>query len=361
MARERNYAIDYVKGWAILFVLLIHANAKYIGTLDHPFDSFLIMDTFGRFSVPFFFGVSGYWIGSRTSKDPRNPAYYAKYWWRIVTLLISWVLLYYLYDAAVTILYGHANELTSMTKGYLNIRTPYYGAQGTGYQLWYLFAVVWSIPALYLFARWSRVGWLLLIGLLLNLVGLLGQSYYVVASFPLSVTRDALFYGLFYLTLGYWLAGQYPKLMIKWRRIPAWAYLALFFLFSAEVIAEQLLLFKPYQSQSIGNYFISSIPMAACLLMFVLANPRFGERSLFGRIGRHAEGIFLIHLFFLDLAQRLIGHLNDESVYRNFFWNLLSAPVLLVVSYVGYKGLQLLKHKIGTYLVFEKGRRHENV
>lgn len=71
---ERNYAIDFFKGLAIYFVVLIHTNpftgARLFGIEGERID--FVIDTVARFAVPLFFAVSGYLLASKMSASS-NP------------------------------------------------------------------------------------------------------------------------------------------------------------------------------------------------------------------------------------------------------------------------------------------------
>ncbi len=74
---ERNYSIDFIKFFATVFVVCIHVNPShddfFLGNQENVLD--VIVDTFARFAVPFFFIVSGYLFMNKIQKHPKPSAY----------------------------------------------------------------------------------------------------------------------------------------------------------------------------------------------------------------------------------------------------------------------------------------------
>lgn len=99
---ERNYTIDFIKFFAIYFVVVIHTG---------PFKNEpLIYETiniFARFAVPFFFMTSGYFLGKnlQTKKDPGQ--YIKKSFIKNLSLYITWIFIFFVYDFFLTILFAN--------------------------------------------------------------------------------------------------------------------------------------------------------------------------------------------------------------------------------------------------------------
>jgi surface polysaccharide O-acyltransferase-like enzyme len=209
--------------------------------------------------------------------------------------------------------------------------------------LWYLLATMWSAVILFFFVRIGKLNLLLIGSFLLNLAGLFGQSYSIIIEFPLSITRDALFYGLFYLTLGFWFATHTQEIQRRIRHIPRSAYLILLCVFSLAQMLERMLLFDPEHLRSNENYYISTIPLVICLFLFVLTHKSLGKGTFIAKVGANTIGIYVIHLFFMDAARKLIAYFGYEAVYETFIWHLFFTPFVMAVSYIGYRALQKAK------------------
>ena len=71
----------------------------------------------------------------------------------------------------------HKHELSKYFEELTTLNLLYYGQGTSGYQLWFVISLAWSITILYLFFRLKKIMLLLILGLCLNLLGLFGQSY----------------------------------------------------------------------------------------------------------------------------------------------------------------------------------------
>src|SRR5574342_709618 len=123
---ERNYAIDFIKFFAILAVLVIHTFPS-----DNQLGYF-ILDNFARFAVPFFFAASGYLFGLKVINNPKSLAYFKKYTIKILKIYVTWFVFYMAYDV-LKILLNAGNVPSELTK-YIDGLTPlnlFYYVQGT--------------------------------------------------------------------------------------------------------------------------------------------------------------------------------------------------------------------------------------
>lgn len=94
---EKNYAIDYIKFYAILSIVAIHTTPfRGINVLGVDGDNInFVIDTFARFGVPFFFMTSGFLFSSKILQSNNHEQYLKKYLLRISKLYVSW---YFFFD-----------------------------------------------------------------------------------------------------------------------------------------------------------------------------------------------------------------------------------------------------------------------
>lgn len=334
---ERNYAIDFIKFFAILAVVVIHTVPK-----DHLIGLF-ILDNLSRFAVPFFFVTSGYLFGKKVM-DHKNPSeYFKKYVIRIAKLYVCWLVFYTIYDVLIICQNGSEvqQELTKYFDEFTLLNILYYGKGTSGYQLWFLTALIWSMIILYGFFRLKKVTTLLIISLVLNLIGLFGQSYSIFFEIPIS-TRDALFIGLFYTTLGfffaYYIEGKYQEALQRSNK----TYLSLFVFFSILQVIEGYMVDKVL-SGSYGEYFISTIFLTTSLFLYVLTNQQLGKGWFLTKIGGNALGIYIIHVFFIDIIDMTLAFLDLNHLSDHLAWKLFDTLLVFSLSYLSYTFLQYVK------------------
>ncbi|WP_419880847.1 acyltransferase [Peribacillus sp. B-H-3] len=336
----RNYAIDYIKFYSIFAVVVIHTFP-----LDH-LAGFYMLDALSRFAVPFFFMSSGYLFGRKITRSKSTETYFIKYLMKLLSIYALWFLFYCIYDISVLFMTHHGAEATDDILHYLDdfalLDLLYYGKGTSGYQLWFLPALVWSIFILYIFFRLKKIHLLILASLILNLAGLLGQSYTMFYKMPIP-TRDALFFGLFYSTLGFFIASHKDK--INKKRMAIKIYVLLFSCFAVLQVIEAYLLDRKL-SGSHGEYFISTIFLTASLFIFVLQYNQHGKNLFVTKIGADSLGIYVIHVFFLNLVN-LYLQTAGLKMSENFIWSLFETLFVFFISFYVYRMLQSAKKMAG--------------
>jgi surface polysaccharide O-acyltransferase-like enzyme len=339
---ERNYAIDFIKFFAIVAVVIIHTFPS-----DHELD-FFIIDNFSRFAVPFFFAASGYLFGLKVTDNPNSSAYFIKYVIKILKIYVCWLIFYILYDVLRIFTAGGSVEhkLTKYTKGLTALNLFYYGEGTSGYQLWFVISLAWSISVLYLFFRLQKVTLLLLLGLCLNIIGLFGQSYSFFYELPVTSTRDALFIGVFYTTVGFWFAYASP--FQQSRKFGRKTYLYWFGIFIILQAAEGYWLEKML-SAKLGEYFLTTISLTVFLFLYTVNNPQKGKGSWISKIGANALGIYAIHVFFIDMVDVLLSKFGLGHVSHHLIWNIIDAFLVFTLSYMAYQLLQSVKSRLSFF------------
>jgi surface polysaccharide O-acyltransferase-like enzyme len=332
---ERNYTIDFIKFFAILAVVIIHTFPS-----DHQL-GFFILDNFSRFAVPFFFVASGYLFGLKVIDNPNSAAYFKKYLIKILKIYVSWLVFYICYDVIRILINGgnDNHELSKYFEGLSVLKLLYYGDGTSGYQLWFVISLAWSIITLYLFYRLKNLTLLLLLGLCFNLAGLFGQSYSIFFEMPIT-TRDALFIGVFYTTVGFWIAFASP--FKKYRSYGKKEYFFWFCFVTALQAAEGYWLEKVLSSKH-GEYFIMTIFLTVFLFLFTVNNPQLGKGVWISKIGSNALGIYAVHVFFIDIVDILLSHFGLGHVSHNLVWNLIDTFLVFTLSYITYLFIQNLK------------------
>jgi surface polysaccharide O-acyltransferase-like enzyme len=345
---ERNYAIDYLKFFAIFAVVLIHtgpfSNVALLG-IDGYYIDFAI-DTLSRFSVPFFFITSGFLFGKKIMSGKNGSEYFSGYLYKLGKLFASWFIFYLLYDLIVKTLFQSfdifsAAELIRYISDNVTKDVFLYG-KSSGYQLWYLVALMWSVLILFIFIHLNKLNALLFISFGLNLIGLFGQSYSGILSLPFD-TRDALYFGLFYTTLGAYIANQEER--IKQKAKKGRVYLTSFIILSFLLLAERGLTVFIYEGK-IGDYFILTIPITLSLFLFAIMRPELGKGSFLTKVGSNAVGIYVIHVFLIKFIRLLVDVSGLGTAEETIIWNLLFSPVVFILSYISYTTLQHVKGRV---------------
>lgn len=326
---KRVYAIDFLKCFAALAVVIIHANpfeqVPLFGLDGETVD--LIVETGMRWAVPFFFMASGYFFGKRVNPGEANPTYLKRYVWSLVKLYATWTAFYLAYDIVMLLWKdgSFAEYIQEEKWSWLNFL--YLGSPTSAPHLWFLAALTWSIVLVYIANRRRQLNFVLGVGLFLNLVGI----FDAVNNFS---TRETLFVGLFYTASGTLLAQREEHILeITHPRI----FFLVPLLFVTQAF-ERLTLFS-------GDYYLSTIPLVWLLFLFALQNKQLGHGTIAAQIGANSDGIYLIHWFILKVILSGIAAAGWEGVRATLAWALLFPPILFVLSYLAFEPIRYLKWK----------------
>ncbi|MBP1948793.1 acyltransferase [Virgibacillus litoralis] len=349
---ERNYTIDFVKFFAILAVVCIHTgtvSGVQLGAIDGDQADFII-DILARFAVPFFFVASGYLFIQKINtidSTKQQFTYFKKYILKLTKLWTAWFAFYFLYDLAINYIETEKSvqAMHVMFQEYLATyftwETLYYGAGHTQYHLWFLLALIWSIAILFIFTKFRLLRVLFIISLGLNIYGLFGQSYSSFFEVALN-TRDALFMGLFYTTLG-GLVGKYAGQVKEFAmKIPVFVYIGVITVFSLVQVLEGYYTIKILEGNE-QNYFLATIPLIIILFMAIIKHNKIGKNSLISKIGANSVGIYVSHVFVMEAIRLLVKRLEITFVQDTILWNILFTPTVFIVAYFLYIGIQQLK------------------
>ncbi|UXI00056.1 acyltransferase [Photobacterium sp. TY1-4] len=332
----RIYAFDTFKFFAIIAVFVIHYMSFYGYGGEDQNGIYLSLNILARFAVPFFFVVAGYLYFFQSQKD--SWGYTWRYVRKLMRMYLVWTLLYLLVDGLG---YQHWQPFSWL-------QALYHGTLGFEI-MWFMTALIIATVLLCLAQHFQRTMHLFLLAGVLHVIGLSGQSYQALLSFEIFIpethtffvnSRDPLFFGLFYLCLGYQLARGDA---IQWfRRAPWPLYLLATLLFSALAVAEGLWLIWGHDSFA-ADYYLMTLPLTLAITALALTLPSEKSPSLLAQLGTHSGEIYLNHGVLNTLVMSLFWYMGAYSdpviaalIFDNLPLQLLLVPVALGVNLLLY-------------------------
>ncbi len=97
--KERNYAIDFIRLFAILGVVAIHVSTAFIDRVTVPFSNYFFFYSFvnqvSRFAVPLFFLISGFLLASKYHSIVSPIDFYKKRLSKVLLPYFVWSLIYF--------------------------------------------------------------------------------------------------------------------------------------------------------------------------------------------------------------------------------------------------------------------------
>lgn len=298
----RNYSLDTLKFVCAIFVIFIHTpQPEVFGNYITP----LI-----RCAVPIFFMISGYFTYGK--KDIKHTIYK-----RITQLLTIFVIVFLFYFSLSFIANGassleHLSILFSYNFILLN-SVPY------SMHLWYIVAYIYVLLIILLVNRFNLYKWLFFITPILLLTALTIGKYseFILGhSFPTNYTRNFLFTGLPFFTLGMIIkkAERLPNIYI------AGVSCAVFYILGfIEVL----------HVKNLGDFYASTIFLSLSIFILFL-NIKHVKDNIFSKVGREDSlYIYLMH-FFIATG---VTQLSNKYTYLTYFSALITLLFTLALIY----------------------------
>jgi surface polysaccharide O-acyltransferase-like enzyme len=326
MAKERLLGVDTVRLFAIVGVIVIHA--EIYESLSHPsIESWarIFVDQLARFAVPFFFVIAGYFWGQkiRAGQAPIPLALVSVK--RLLLLFLIWCLIYLLPFNIADLDQDGSSSLGALFSR--NISVPFEEpgqvlAGGTRPHLWFLPALAISLCLCAMFVE-HRGDWLLFLAAAgLYVVGTLGGAY---ANTPWGLhfannTRDGLFFGLAFVATGYWLS--------KWQPQPYWGWIGLgmFIVGTLGQLLEVGFLLTMHNVFPKQDYVFSTYSTGVGAALIALGNGSWLQNPRLSQWGGLTLGVYLIHYVFVDLLEPL------DVRWNSLAWEVAHVLIILALS-----------------------------
>ena len=335
---DRIHSIDTLRAVAIFFIVIGHVQ-PFRGFDTYGNYIYFVLDTFGQFDVPFFFVTSGYFLAKTVNADNVTATID-----RVARKLGS----FYLLGRVISIIAmlglaaffgGSIMNVFTRLSNFPLIDLLYYG-NAMAVPLWFLTALFFAIVFVSVFVKLEQTRYLLPVAGGVHVFGIIGMSYQMLYHVPFR-TRDALFFGFFYVALGYTIYS------VDWtpdtdRSHLYFAAVCVFFgLQLAEqyaigyVIRDNVLAQEIYMTQ----YTFSTVFFVFAVFAYALSNPQWGRDTVLPRVGKYALGIYLIHvpvMRTLVAMNRVWGPALGVNLRSTLLWQVALPPLVYVLSLAIY-------------------------
>lgn len=322
MSKQYNYCLDFVKGIACVFVVLMHC--EFPGALGTA------VQTISRFCVPLFFMVSGFFCfepeiavtgGGNSLKINKKIKHVAK-----ITINAS---IFYAIFKFLLWLLGKDIDW-SISKGgifsWIVFNQPAWA--GVAGQYWFLFALLYTYLFYYVLLR---LGWIKqaywLAGLMFVVYVIMAQGMHLAGiHIPNMIYRNWLVEGFAYFMLGHWIHNNMEKLKVNNR------------ILITIVIACTLLCFV--ERYIMGRDFgvnIVTIPQVFCLFLYAVNNPS-KHKGRIQEIGkRYSMFVYIIHPAIWHSLEMVYGKVGlSDNLLALYFMPILVVVLTLFVSHLVY-------------------------
>jgi surface polysaccharide O-acyltransferase-like enzyme len=346
---DRIHSIDTLRAVAIAFVVVAHAG-PFIGYGQYGNHVFFILDTIGQFDVPFFFAAAGFFLATNLTSEKTLETVVSS--GKKLTSLYGFGILVYapilfLGVAGLAKLQGRDVRRALLDKLVQSVDPAhllYYG-DAFAEHLWFLTSLIFAFAFVGAFTAFDKQSYLLPTATLFHLAGILDQNVPFLFDVP-APTRDALFFGFFYVALGYQLR------VTDWRpdTTRSRLYLAAVLGLAAVQLAEQYYIGYVLRDATLAQdvvltqYTLSTTLFVTALFTYALSAPDLGRETRLPALGKYAVGVYLIHFPVVRVFEAVDGLATaagfDPST--TIWWHLSIVPVIYGLSLASYVAMDRL-------------------
>ena len=326
--KSRNYSLDFMKFFCITAIVCIHLAPFAASKLG------IIINTLCRVALPLIFICSGYLFLSKFSKEHSK-----KYFYKMLKLFIISNILYLVLLIVINILF-HNGIRSTIYYYFSNLKLTdfYYGDGMIEFHLWYLTAMVLIVPILYFTVKYNLINKMLILSGILNISGI-----FIYNCGHLKNNRDAIFFALFYCTLGMYLKTKEELIREKLKNKINWIYILFIFLFTLTSLIERFI----YDSVFIktGDIYISTIPLS--ILIFILCITKIKEKdNILCKVGRKSFGIYVVHIGAINIVNIFLYKVGMLPFISTTIWQIIGTPIIMILSLISYNILIFINGKI---------------
>lgn len=278
MGKQYNYCLDFIKGIACLCVVLMHC--EFPGILGTT------VQTVGRFCVPLFFMVSGYFCFNPHTVVIGGGTLIIDKLKHIATITLN-ACLFYTVFSLVLFLLGRETDWALSIGGlfsWLVFNSPAWA--GVAGQYWFLFALLYTYAAYWLAVKLNIVKqayWLA--GFMFVTYIILAQGCHLAGiHVPNMIYRNWLVEGFAYFMLGHWIHHYQDNLNYSNRVL-----LIIIAVSTLLCFVERYIMGRDFGVN------IVSIPQVFCLFLYAVNNPTKHEGTLQVIGKRYSMFVYIIH------------------------------------------------------------------
>lgn len=326
--------VDYIKFICAVAVFVTHCKIFDGNTTFGFYANFITRKYINMIAVPFFFVCSGFFLYRKIDENNVNRTLIFKYISKIIFAYIAWILIY-------EIVYP---LLTNQTININFIKLIQNTINGYSH-LWYLNALVVSVLIIYILNKKISLNKVTIISFILFAIGILGNEFYYVikpivsntilsnifnAYFDIfNTTRNGLFYGLFFVSLGALFSKKriYINLNVA---IISFIICAILMYFEAEFVV-----FNNFRMSD--DFYIMLIPCS--FLLFYISSHICISSNKKSKIARNMSTIiYITHKMIINIFEILFYDIYIGNISLVF---ILSLVTTVFVSY----SVQLIANK----------------
>ena len=298
--------------FALMCVIIIHANPFMTEPMiaGQPWPG-IILNQLGRFAVPLFFVIAGYFIQPRLSTSPM--ATFSRYSLPLFKVWLAWSIIYLLAPFNLTTVLENGYMVERAGYWYHLLLTPLNTLfEGGSVHLWFLPSLILSVGIIALLCHYEKKQFILPLALALFVYGLMTGSYQTFFEVELPIdSRNGPFFSTLLIAIGF---------EIRQRQWQASNSVAVIMLLAGWVLHFfEASLLTMVDTPFIEHDYLIGTPIWATGIFLLLMNyPQLGQANWVQTLGTKVLGIYLCHMLVIIYLMNVFGMLGigiGELVY----------------------------------------------
>lgn len=292
----RFQSVDAFRVYAIFGVTWAHTLVFGGLSLNSPLAQFLYAAVMigNRWTMPFFFMLSGYFLGGKLLRQPSDTISIArKYTGRLALVFLFWCIIYAIQQPSHVLNLAKEHPLTLIL-------------EGPTVHLWFLMSLILTVWLFVLYPFDKQSSGFLLLGLFLYILGLLGGAYrFTHFGFHLPFSnKDGIFFSTLFFAIGVLFSKNLPRINPI---VSLGIALSGFIIFCIEAYTLRF-----HELPTGHNYLVGTIPFSVGVFLFVFRGSDNVIDRLVGSYGKYVLGIYSCHVLFVTLWRPYIHTVNVE-------------------------------------------------
>lgn len=326
---SRVGSIDTVRVIAIFAVILAHTRPFQVASLADPAPvAAVVIDQAVRFSMSFFFVVSGFFWSRKVEETGSLAIPTWKMLKRLAFLFLAWSLIFlvpwgdipgaFRFGSLGLVKVAYWRLLTALQSPLVTIM------EGTRVHLWFLMSLLWCVSISALIVRVGSIRLLILLAAVCYVIGLMGKAY---QASPIGIHtdfnfRNGPFFGLAPFVTG--MVFQRKGVTPSWFSTGAWIAIGGAMLHLIELVALSHFwgTSAMHMDYVAGTYFYG-----VGVAMMALSGTKWLTAPMVAWIGPLVLGIYVSHMIFIDMLRPV-----DQMLAGSITWDLLYPPIVFLLS-----------------------------
>ena len=346
MEQKRSYhAIDFTKFICSILVIVVHTAPLLNINKEY---NWLLIAILGRFVVPFFFISSAYFISMNTQKY--GDFYFKTYIRSLIKTYLFWSIIYL--PLGIDYIGKELSIPYILYPIALIVALVYIG---TYFHLWYIPALLLALLIVHWAMKHFRKRYILSVSFILILLGSLETYYgFINSPFLLSIvdryfrifitTRNGIFFGLFYVSWGYFIAQK--DTWIEHTHHHGLAAICFFILMIIEA------LFIRGSNNLDSNILLMAAPFTICLFLYCrdVAMP---WKLNYRKLRAYSSLYYFTHAYFLILIPYGLHLFHQQALYDgNGIFRFFSVLCCThIITYIMYQIQEYVQKKQASRIV----------